>query len=131
MHLEDPQVRTSEVAASGPDEDAPRAEMASPRSTRAGGRAVFDMLGGSSPGSVTALRVAVGFVLAVAVALRFWTRSDLWLDEALTVDIARRPLSQLPALLRHDGAPPLYYVMLHFWMKAFGQSNLGTRSLSG
>jgi hypothetical protein len=67
----------------------------------------------------------------VGLALRFWTRSDLWLDEALTADIARRPLSHLPAALRHDGAPPLYYVLLHFWTSAFGTSDLAERSLSG
>jgi 4-amino-4-deoxy-L-arabinose transferase-like glycosyltransferase len=69
-------------------------------------------------------------VVAAGIALRFWTRSALWLDEALTVNIARRPLGQLHALLREDGAPPLYYVLLHFWMKLFGSSDLGVRSLS-
>jgi mannosyltransferase len=70
-------------------------------------------------------------VLAVGVVLRFWTRSDLWLDEALTVDIARLPLHQIPSALREDGSPPLYYFLLHFWMELFGQSDLGVRSLSG
>jgi len=74
--------------------------------------------------------VLVAIVVAGTV-LRFWTRSPLWLDEALTVDIARRPLSQLHHLLREDGAPPLYYVLLHFWMKVFGTSDEGVRSLSG
>ena len=45
----------------------------------------------------------------------FYTRSDLWLDEALSVNIARLPLVDLHEALRHDGAPPLYYVLLHFW----------------
>ncbi|MGH9044487.1 MAG: glycosyltransferase family 39 protein [Acidimicrobiales bacterium] len=77
---------------------------------------------------------AVAGVVAVVVAgivLRFTTHSALWLDEALSVDIAKRPLSQLHALLRQDGAPPLYYVALHLWMRAFGTSNLAVRSLSG
>ena len=55
----------------------------------------------------------------------------MWLDEALTVNIARQPLHLIPGLLRHDGAPPLYYVVLHVWMKLFGTSDLGARSLSG
>ena len=60
----------------------------------------------------TRLLAAVGVVLVVAasVVLRFWTRSGLWLDEALTVDIARLPLHAIPEALKHDGAPPLYYV---------------------
>lgn len=70
-------------------------------------------------------------VVAVGVALRFWTRSDLWLDEALTVNIAHLPLRDLHAALRRDGAPPLFYVLLHFWMRAFGTSDLAVRSLSG
>ncbi len=77
------------------------------------------------------LSVLAVAVLLLAVVLRFWTRSDLWLDEALTVDIARLPLHQIPDFLRRDGAPPLYYVLLHFWMGAFGQSDVAVRSLSG
>ena len=75
--------------------------------------------------------IGVGLVVAVGLVLRFWTRSGLWLDEALTVDIARLPLHDLPEALRHDGAPPLYYVLLHFWIRLFGQSNDAVRSLSG
>jgi uncharacterized membrane protein len=53
------------------------------------------------------------------------------LDEALTVNVARLPLGKIPGALRHDGAPPLYYVLLHYWMMAFGQGNLAVRALSG
>ncbi|HZT67426.1 MAG TPA: glycosyltransferase family 39 protein [Acidimicrobiales bacterium] len=70
-------------------------------------------------------------VIAAGVVLRFWTRSDLWLDEALTVNIARLPIGQIAGALRHDGSPPLYYYLLHFWMRAFGQGDLAVRSLSG
>ena len=70
-------------------------------------------------------------VLAGSIVLRYWTRSDLWLDEALTVNISRLPLRQFPSALRQDGSPPLYYFLLHFWMKVFGQGDLGVRSLSG
>jgi mannosyltransferase len=68
---------------------------------------------------------------AVAVLLRFWTRSDMWLDEAQTLAIARLPLTHIPAALRQDGAPPLYYFLLHLWTQAFGTSDLAVRSLSG
>ncbi len=79
----------------------------------------------------TVVAVAVGVVVAAGLLLRFWTRSGLWLDEALTVDIARLPLNQIPEALNHDGAPPLYYYLLHFWIVLFGQSNDAVRSLSG
>jgi hypothetical protein len=75
--------------------------------------------------------VFVGLVVTAGVVLRFWTRSAMWLDEALTVNIARLPLHQIPGALKRDGAPPLYYVLLHFWMKVFGSSDVGARSLSG
>jgi hypothetical protein len=78
-----------------------------------------------------AVGVAVGLVVAAGLLLRFWTRSGLWLDEALTVNLARLPLHELPNALKHDGAPPLYYVLLHFWISLFGQSNDAVRSLSG
>jgi len=77
------------------------------------------------------LAVATVVVLVGSLVLRFWTRSDLWLDEALTVDIAKQPLHQIPSFLKRDGAPPLFYVMLHFWIGWFGTSDLAVRSLSG
>jgi len=83
-----------------------------------------------SPGQIV-LFTAAAAVLIASVVLRFWTPSPMWLDEALAVNIARAPLHAIPALLRRDGAPPLYYVLLHYWMEVFGSSDLGARSLSG
>jgi mannosyltransferase len=77
------------------------------------------------------LGAVVVVVLVVSLVLRFWTRSDLWLDEALTVNIARQPLGQIPSFLRRDGATPLFYFLLHFWMGWFGTSDLAVRSLPG
>ncbi len=74
--------------------------------------------------------VALGAV-ALGVVMRFVTRSPLWLDEALSVNIARLPLGDIPAALRHDGHPPLYYFLLHGWMQAFGTTDLAVRALSG
>jgi mannosyltransferase len=81
----------------------------------------------------TLVLIGVGAVLAVAagLVLRFWTRSDLWLDEALTVNIARLPVHDIPAYLKRDGAPPLFYVLLHFWTGVFGNSDVAVRSLAG
>ena len=77
------------------------------------------------------LGAVVVVVLVVSLVLRFWTRSDLWLDEALTVNIAKQPLGQIPSFLHRDGAPPLFYFLLHFWMGWFGTSDLAVRSLPG
>ncbi len=83
--------------------------------------------------SLLARLMVVGAVLVVVfgIVIRFVASSDMWLDEALTFNIARLPLGQIHGALRHDGAPPLYYYLLHFWMEAFGTSDEGVRSLSG
>lgn len=73
--------------------------------------------------------VTAGAVLA-GVALRFTATSGLWLDEALSVNIAALPLGEIGEALRHDGHPPLYYYLLHLWMGAFGEGDTAVRALS-
>jgi mannosyltransferase len=75
--------------------------------------------------------IAISAALAVAVVLRFLAFSALWLDEAQTVAIARRPLPQLFDALRLDGSPPLFYLLLHGWMSLFGSGDFAVRSLAG
>jgi len=84
-----------------------------------------------SPTTVILLGVGAALAVAVGLVLRFWTRSDLWLDEALTVNIARLPVHEIPVYLKRDGAPPLYYLLLHYWIGAFGNSDGAVRSLAG
>ena len=71
----------------------------------------------------------VGVVL-IGIALRFVSRGPLWLDEAQSLAIARQPLGHLADALKHDGAPPLYYTLLHVWTGWFGTSTFAVRSLS-
>jgi uncharacterized membrane protein len=73
----------------------------------------------------------VAVVVAAGVVVRFVARSPLWLDEALTVNIARLPLGSIGAALRHDGHPPLFYWMLHLWMLVFGSGDSAVRALPG
>jgi mannosyltransferase len=68
--------------------------------------------------------------VVAGVVLRLYTASPLWLDEALTVNIARLPLGDLVEALKHDGAPPLYYVLLHGWMRIAGDGDTAVRLLS-
>jgi hypothetical protein len=77
------------------------------------------------------IAAVVAGILVVAAVFRFLTTSDLWLDEALTVNIADLPLSDLEPALRRDGAPPLYYVLLHGWVSVFGTGDVAVRALSG
>ena len=75
--------------------------------------------------------VVGGAAIAAGVGLRFLAGSDLWFDEALTVNIAELPLDRLRDALVRDGAPPLYYVLLHGWITVFGSSDTAVRALSG
>jgi len=74
---------------------------------------------------------AIGVAAACGLVLRFWTHSHLWLDEALSVNISKLPIGDIPEALRHDGHPPLYYVVLHGWMSVFGEGDRAVRALSG
>jgi len=53
-----------------------------------------------------------------------------WIDEGLSVGIASYDLLDIPGRLREDGSPPLYYLLLHLWMLAFGTSETATHTLS-
>ncbi len=75
--------------------------------------------------------LALAVVVAAGLVLRFVAKSPLWLDEALSVNIARLPLGDIPEALRHDGHPPLYYLLLHGWMEVFGEGDVAVRAFSG
>lgn len=76
------------------------------------------------------LYMIVGFIFAGTI-LRFWPRSDMWLDEALSLNIAQTGLDGIPDALRRDGHPPLYYYLLWGWSKIGGDSTWWIRALSG
>ena len=59
------------------------------------------------------IKALVLLAVVAGLALRFYARSPLWLDEALSVNIAKLPVNEIPEALRHDGHPPLFYVLLH------------------
>lgn len=75
--------------------------------------------------------VALVGLVAFGTVARFVTRSNLWLDEALTVNLATLDPSDLLEALRHDGHPPLYYLLLHYWMSLVGEGDVAVRALSG
>ncbi len=58
-------------------------------------------------------------------------RPELWRDELASWSFGTRPLSSLIATARHTGATQLaYYLLLHVWIMAFGDSVDAMRSLS-
>lgn len=83
-----------------------------------------------APPTGRVLVVLVVLACATGTVLRFLPRGDLWLDEALSANIASLPLGDIPEALRRDGHPPLYYWLLHLWGAAEA-SDWWTRALSG
>src|SRR5215217_7050181 len=84
--------------------------------------------------SLTSAWIAVPAGLGALVALSLLLRTTelgigFWIDEGLSVGIADRPLSDIPFALREDGSPPLYYMLLHFWLDIAGPP-AGVRGLS-
>jgi mannosyltransferase len=70
-------------------------------------------------------------LMAVSTFLRTrYISGQFWMDEAITTGISSHSLSAIPGILRHDGNPPLYYMLLHVWMSIFGASEASTHSLS-
>lgn len=66
-------------------------------------------------------------ILLQHTPLLYLTQS-LWRDEAFSILTAERPLLSVLGKLTFE--PPVYYTLLHFWMKIFGNSEIATRSLS-
>lgn len=56
--------------------------------------------------------------------------AGFWMDEGIAVGIASHPLREIPGVLLQDGAPPLYYLLLHVWIAAFGDGEAVTHALS-
>jgi mannosyltransferase len=91
----------------------------------------------SRPRSLSRRDPVVADMLALAgvlVVLAFlWGRQRgvvYWHDEGISIGISSHPLAEIPRLLRQDGSPPLYYGILHLWMRVFGSAEPATHLLS-
>src|SRR3712207_4509757 len=76
-----------------------------------------------------------GLVLLGLLAVSLYLRTDslgesLWMDEGLSIGIASQPLFDIPGVLRVDGSPPLYYMLLSAWMDVIGSGPGETQGLS-
>jgi len=75
--------------------------------------------------------VALAVIVLLAAALRLeGIGTWYWIDESLSVGLARHNLYEIPSLLLRDGSPPLWYLLLHGWMLLFGTSAVATHALS-
>ncbi|MDQ6731386.1 MAG: hypothetical protein M3022_14135 [Actinomycetota bacterium] len=78
---------------------------------------------------------STGGVLVALLAISAFVRTrylsgQLWSEEAIATGIASHPLGQLFGILRHAGAAPLYFLVLHVWISVFGTSEAATHGLS-
>src|SRR3954469_12130156 len=85
--------------------------------------------------SLAGVRVPEVVGLAALIALSLVLRTGqmhvhYWIDEGLSVGISSHPLTDIPGVLRLDGSPPLYYMLLHVWMQIFGTYESATHALS-
>ncbi len=79
------------------------------------------------------LRTTIFLVLLTLISGYARTRyagGEYWIDEGIAVGISSHPLTAIPGILRLDGSPPLYYLILHIWMSLFGNGEAATHTLS-
>lgn len=72
-------------------------------------------------------------ILLVAFTLRIYQlgSESLWLDEGLSILWARlSPVQLIQGISNIELQPPLYYLVLHFWINFFGDSEFSVRFLS-
>lgn len=56
--------------------------------------------------------------------------ASLWGDESWAATLAIKPYLQIVQIVSRDTSPPLFYLLLHTWMKFFGTSEIAIRSLT-
>ena len=79
------------------------------------------------------LLIGLLLIIALGTGLRMYGlgAESFWLDEAYSVEIASFPTSEvLHELVINDVHPPLYYFIVHFWIKLFGDSEWSVRFIS-
>ncbi len=76
-----------------------------------------------------ALGPALMVLLGAVVRFTGLADESIWLDEATSIIIARLNLPSVVAWAAGDIHPPLYYLVLHFWLR-FGESEFAVRALS-
>ena len=74
----------------------------------------------------------VGLILLVALSVRLVQLDvqDIWWDEARNIDVARRPVAAIAPSPELDIHPPVYFYLLHGWMRLAGESAFAIRLLS-
>src|SRR5437016_8231861 len=90
--------------------------------------------GKSGPGfrkKADLLGVVALLLLGLEVRVRHLGGADLWGDEAVSWFVGSVRLSELLSrIAAFEVKPPLYFLGLHFWMRAFGDTEASMRAFS-
>ena len=75
---------------------------------------------------------SIAAILLLAFALRLYRLGyqSIWYDEGVSIHLAQKSLAALTAHTAGDIHPPLYYYLLHFWIRAAGSSEFAVAFLS-
>ena len=75
---------------------------------------------------------SIAAILLLAFALRLYRLGyqSIWYDEGVSIHLAQKSLAALTAHTAGDIHPPLYYYLLHFWIKAAGSSEFAVAFFS-
>ncbi|MCP4421593.1 MAG: hypothetical protein GY805_33695, partial [Chloroflexi bacterium] len=69
-------------------------------------------------------------MLAGFLRLSSLGRESLWLDEAISYLTAQLPVSQILNNSVQSSHPPLYYLLLHFWLQLVPDGDTAVKILS-
>jgi hypothetical protein len=94
-------------------------------------RPAWELRARALAGTAVAAPLGLGVLLGASLLLRTQQlAAGYWVDEGLSLGIADRPLGAIPGVMRLDGSPPLYYALLHGWIRAVGTGEVATHALS-
>jgi len=70
------------------------------------------------------------FLFNIILKMSVADEMSIWRDESFSIFNAQQSLSNLWAILAEDTNPPLYFLILHYWIQAFGIDVFAVKSLS-
>ncbi|WP_189385297.1 glycosyltransferase family 39 protein [Advenella faeciporci] len=85
-----------------------------------------------SQNNLLKLSAALFFLLGISLAFfNIWQPYSYWWDELYSVTASSLPMEEMfSKFIMKDVHPPLYQMILSFWINLFGTSEFATRSLS-
>src|SRR3990170_688581 len=88
--------------------------------------------GRTSQSHIAFTPLALLSLTALGLALRLFGmgQPSLWYDEAVSVTVSQFDVPAIIESAGNDILPPVYYLLLHYWINFFGNGEVAVRSLS-